>query len=859
MSREFSTVTDLYDVILTRTRSTDYLSLNIVNYAPDPYAFYLWLVKELIDNALDADANKIEVDYLNTRADENGIAKYRISVQGNGRVFSEEKIRRVFLSFDYYAGSKEYWKRPSRGFLGNALKVVLGAPYALATLPEFEKFQPSPLEIASGDYKVSVTVDDPKGRDPKPMVATVERLGTPVKGSRISFRVPYSVTYGAISLWKKTGLATLLKQYLLFNPDMSFHWRDEQGRRSLQLRNPSPVKRYQQTKPTSIHWLSEGEFLSLVEALTGSGKVKLSTFLKSFGIQESIASEMLKRNASLLNQISTSDLVALYKSIGEISPRINAKDLGRIGRENLRKSMAKVLGKSSADLEYTYSEAVRTSELEGHDAPFVLEVAAAVYLDDKTPQSRAIWWGINHSPIYVDPTGREPLLPNEILDAEQILDNGKVKADDPVLIVVHIMTPTWRALNQSKTRIDMRPYSHAIADCLKEVCAFYSEYKTKRSNPKREKSEATLELESLIAKRHERFQAGHIFGRDERQTRNTLWYIVRNKLIGAIKMKRRSFLAAVNEICKRMGGGDLSYREKLGIIAGERGVLYFKGDAAAVSFDNLDWLKKQGSDVLFIEKEGVAELMAPYAEDKGIAILNSRGNATLYVKQLLDFAEKSGANVFILTDLDSAGLYIAQVASSSEKVVRIGLDKEMVEYFGFELEDLQEEYEDKRERPAFLSQLSLEDQQLVGKKRVELDALLARLESPKQLWDYLVYRMESIRPIRNLRRSISISEENPPTSRRVEGKLAEIRGLLELQAKDATKKVLEPYEKWRGRLANLSVKRVEDDIKRAVSDSVESKLDITVVLKKLDEAIEALGSAQSPSRRPTKSFLQAES
>jgi len=90
-----------------------------------------------------------------------------------------------------------------------------------------------------------------------------------------------------------------------------------------------------------------------------------------------------------------------------------------------------------------------------------------------------------------------------------------------------------------------------------------------------------------------------------------------------------------------------------------------------------------------------------------------------------------------------------------------------------------------------------------------------------------------IRPLRDLRRSISISKDNPPISKRVEIKLREIREHLEGLARDAIAEVLKPYETWEGGLRDFSIKHVEAEIEQTTSDSLESRFDVSPTVEKL--------------------------
>ena len=122
-------------------------------------------------------------------------------------------------------------------------------------------------------------------------------------------------------------------------------------------------------------------------------------------------------------------------------------------------------------------------------------------------------------------------------------------------------------------------------------------------------------------------------------------------------------------------------REELGIFAADRAQVYFKGRSYDVGIDDLDLLMKKGTDLLIIEKEGVAEVLAPFAETYGIALLNTRGFLTDYAKRLSELTE---SNIAILTDFDYSGLLIAKKVPN---IPRIGIDVETLSHFGLNPEE----------------------------------------------------------------------------------------------------------------------------------------------------------------------------
>ena len=99
---------------------------------------------------------------------------------------------------------------------------------------------------------------------------------------------------------------------------------------------------------------------------------------------------------------------------------------------------------------------------------------------------------------------------------------------------------------------------------------------------------------------------------------------------------------------------------------------------------------KKGTDLIIVEKEGAALLLGQYADQSGIAFLNTRGFLTEYATALSVLAKKHGANVVILTDLDSSGLLIRYAVPN---VPRVGIDFETLEILGIDQTDVEEEYD----------------------------------------------------------------------------------------------------------------------------------------------------------------------
>ena len=56
--------------------------------------------------------------------------------------------------------------------------------------------------------------------------------------------------------------------------------------------------------------------------------------------------------------------------------------------------------------------------------------------------------------------------------------------------------------------------------------------------------------------------------------------------------------------------------------------MFFDGEWKSVSFDAISDLAPQGTDILFIEKADICEVLTPFAKKFGIALVNTIGFLT---------------------------------------------------------------------------------------------------------------------------------------------------------------------------------------------------------------------------------------
>jgi hypothetical protein len=262
-------------------------------------------------------------------------------------------------------------------------------------------------------------------------------------------------------------------------------------------------------------------------------------------------------------------------------------------------------------------------------------------------------------------------------------------------------------------------------------------------------SEKTLEqyVYDVLLKRWQAVNQNPSLKINERWTLSTVWYNLRPILIAAgyePKGKhgwggtRKTIHSLVDKICWKYFHKP---REELSIYASPWAIMYYHEQAYPVNFGAISGLSELGTDIILIEKEGIVNVLSPFAKDYGIALVNTKGRTTKYVRKLVKLAIKAGARVSILTDDDAVGIQIWHDVIKNTKIPRIGIDRiQTIKYFqehGFpdlRQEDIEEKYNPK------VSTSNMEDGEYLSHHRIELDSLLAKVGA-KALWGYVKHQL----------------------------------------------------------------------------------------------------------------------
>lgn len=292
---------------------------------------------------------------------------------------------------------------------------------------------------------------------------------------------------------------------------------------------------------------------------------------------------------------------------------------------------------------------------------------------------------------------------------------------------------------------------------------------------------------------------------DDRWTQSTVWYRLRPTLIEngiEINQGTRSYITSIiNDICKEEFGVS---REALGIIASARAQMYFDGRWTSVSLDYIESLAEKGTDILFIEKQGVPEVFASFADKYGMALVNTQGHLTEYGKDLVKASKEAGAHAVIITDGDASGITIA--AEAPEEIPRIRIDdNEALEYLHISRDDVEEEYRPESQEinpvkklvESDLQRYKYIDLEYVKHKRIEIDSIVAAVGG-ERLWEFIIYRLEKLFPTRNYNRVISLPSTYDIYPDMIQKFLSNLAFVSETVTRDEEDKILSELDNVKG-------------------------------------------------------------
>lgn len=655
------------------------------------------ILRELIDNGLDA----AELSGVQPTI-EISTANDILTVSDNGAGIPETTVKRS-LDFMTRVSNKAYYVSPTRGQMGNALKVIYAAPF-VATGNGL-------VEISSQGtrHRIEVTVDriaqKPGITHHKDSVdvktGTIVRIGWHDSATLIN--EPDANSYNPVPTARE-----LVAGFAAFNPHATFTLDGETFERS----KSDYWSKWQPDQPTSAHWYDgetlrdliaayisqerDGgrtvrEFVSEFRGLSGTAKQKrvadgwsgkrLHDFIVDGDVDPGFVAELLQR---------------MRTASKAPSPRL----LGIIGQDHLSAWMVSQ-GVAEGGIRY-----IKKQGIDG--LPFVLEMAFGV--NEDRDSGRRIVTGLNWSPVIggdPDPTLRRAM-------AEARLD-----ADDPVTFVVHIARPKFEFADRGKTKIALSgDIQDAITVATKSVTKSWKQAKRKAD---REERVSQRDIDRMCS--HSRVTIREVAFRVMEAAYNKassngkffanarqIMYAARPAILEEIEEAQFNDVYFTQTLLKDYM---VEYSPDWKVVWDARGNLVEPHTGHRVPLGGRavgQYRKKWHSDiegetpkfnqriqtrgpgnrfysVLFVEKEGFSEILdeAGIGSRYDMGIMSTKGIPVAAACDLIQEMHAQGVRIFILRDFDLAGFKIVRTLrtgtrlSSGSPVIDLGLRLEDVQ------------------------------------------------------------------------------------------------------------------------------------------------------------------------------------
>jgi DNA topoisomerase VI subunit B len=648
------------------------------------------LIKELVDNALDACETAQIVPEIRVILTPDGF-----TVVDNGPGMPPALIERS-LDYDIRVSDKTYYVSPSRGQLGNALKCLWAAPYAI------DPDHPGHVEVVSlgVQHRIRVTVD---------RIAQVPRLAhheaeAPIcrNGTVITISAPKIARFHA---WEEIDdfdkpAQDLIATYAAFNPHATF----QLNLPEVTLDYPATTPGWQKWLPshkTSPLWYEPDHLMALMaaylnrERATGLPGKTIRGFVSEFdGLSTSAKQKAVLAIAGLSrsylhdlvheDQLSAADVERLLRAMQAEARPVNPKKLGILGKNHPLTILCRQYQVDPGQFWY------KRDWGEASGLPFLLEVAFGVYRRGSSETSRRILAGINWA------AAPPPAQPFQRLEA--CLNDALVPTDAPVVVFVHLGIPRPTYRDRGKLALALPA---AVEGSLESSLASVTQrwtaaqqraYRSRRANARAEEELRKLERASypsikeaayqLMAQAYQAASGGGRYVAHARQ----IMYAARRQILAMLHPDQTArglnsvyFTQTLvpdymTEHPDETAGWDVVFDERghfrephqqngrerivgLGTLAVRQYIASWTGSVhdtihhLFLPFDvGTSGPKNRYRSVLFIEKEGFDELIqqAQIAERFDIAPMSTKGMSNTAARRLVDELSLMGVTIYVL-------------------------------------------------------------------------------------------------------------------------------------------------------------------------------------------------------------------
>jgi DNA topoisomerase VI subunit B len=654
------------------------------------------VLKELLDNALDAAETAGKPPQLEvTVSRSEGLLT--LAITDNGPGMSAELVQRI-LDFNTRTSDKKVYKTPTRGAQGNALKTILGLPFALGAK--------APVVIEANGQRHAVFAHvDPAG------IIRTDHNATPssrTTGSRLEVTLPDEGLQLDATRWARA--------FSLFNPHATVRISDSgepsehansAGRISDSYRSsvtfPTLWRKFLPTDLPSAWWFSLSDLETLIfahvaRARESGANPTLRDFVRQFkGLAGTAKAKAVTGRLSGINRISDFEhaphlIEDLRQAMLEAAPAPSANVLGLVGPDHFRRCFAEWYGVKR----YWYKKT--TEVIDG--LPFAFEVAIA-----ETVEPGHTYHALNFSPTFDDPLKRVHLEADKIetQGALNFLRQGRALSswdcDASTAVAYHLVSPALTMLDRGKSNVDVTlEQSEKIAAALWKACKdLHADFKrverdaakAERRDEQRYREHRREEFkltEAVVEVLPEAYQAATDAGVYLVSARD-LYYVVREKIQAYTSRSLEFGYFSQNLLVDYQ----LNYGPLPLLYYKPRGILYEPhtkretplGTREVQAYDFPAWVYNK---ILYVEKDGVGEGLKPLAERYDMAIISAEGYASEAARILFSQADKEqNYQLFVLHDADPYGYNIARTLAEETRRMP-GYSVEVIG-LGFKLEE----------------------------------------------------------------------------------------------------------------------------------------------------------------------------
>ena len=815
------------------------------------------------------------VDVIITENGEVIKIRFKNSNAGINNIFTDERINKIFNLEGYYS-SKKYRHKITRGELGDAFKAILCIPYAIAINNNNDdksnnnRYQnwKYPLEInvsnkSNNNRSIKIWIDniDKIRRKEKVYVKKeynnnnnkpILKEETNDNNNNNNNQFTEIAVYLPKIAVNYSNILDLLKKYAVLNTHIDFNFKlPSQQKSEFYLATQKLKTDWKNKESINFYSLSDWENLIFSFDKSNDNLNVYDNFIHT-NIREgwtltrdedfkTLTYGNLKNDSKKIEE--TYQKLKDNKNINPIKEKSTSQkhldvpfDMNKKTREEALKKRLKDVYKIE-DNSFSckrfdeYSSSTSSSNSNGVIFPYMLEIVIATspILDEKL---LILIESLNCSPslhsdslfsanerIFIWETKdktkkwRGNSVAGILEDCGYSMENEKEHAKPNNLIIINLISPRIDYRSHSKSNIELKPFAPTIAQDIYNFCRSASP-RNKNKNDGSGGNERTMifHLRNLLIRRYYDVKNNPDLIKTDRWNQSTIFYRLRPILIEkGIPINRKSITGAIDRVCKN----DLPKkckRHEIGIITAARAQLYFNGKSHGVSIDEISNLIELGTDLVIIEKEGAVEVLGPFADKYGIALLYTRGFLTEYA---LELSEKSGSNIVILTDFDASGLLLASKLPGN--IHRIGIDFQTLEDLDIDIESVQEKYEPKEgghydalktiAKNNSIYPILEESLRYLRHYRIEIDSILAELNNNERFWDFILDKLVDIFPNRNYNRSIDVKESIMPE--KLEEFITNITDLIAQIQEAERQKIMEELENTVGFIDNIVIKKEE--------------------------------------------------